>query len=254
MGRKNRREPEPEPLDVEPVVTRILRVETDEERDRRIEAEFGRRRERTMRRRDDRVRKALTSWDTCCIPGCGEKMPYGVATPIEMRKVNKRLPVCYYHQIIIARQVDFAAADAEFFAVKDRLMKQLVEETIERHREWEMRYQNGDEHFDGQIYFVRLNGMIKVGWSSRLRDRLKSYGASAEVLCHYPGSRADETTLHRQLRTQLARGREWYHDNDVLAHFVSEAIARHGEPTIFPYWSEPKKPTVTPHKWTGKAS
>jgi hypothetical protein len=250
MGRKNRREPPPEPINVSevaPQVVTVARMETDEERDRRIEAQFGRRRERMMRRRDARVLGAIADWSICCIPGCGERLPYGLAVPAAARKVNERLPVCDYHQIIIAKQVDYAAADAEHFQMRDRLAKRIVEEETERYEAWKARDQNHGAP-EGQIYFVRLNGMIKVGWSMKLRDRLKSYGASAEVLCHYPGSRTDEVNLHRQLRNELARGREWYHDNDVLAHFVSEALARHGDPTILPYWSEPKKPVVKIHR------
>ena len=80
----------------------------------------------------------------------------------------------------------------------------------------------------------------------RRRERLKAYGPNIELLCHYPGTKQDETTLHRQLRDSLAKGREWYHDDEVLALFINQAIERHGPPKqhLLPYWTEPKPPEI----------
>jgi hypothetical protein len=53
---------------------------------------------------------------------------------------------------------------------------------------------------------------------------------AARVLALYPGSRDDETNLHRQLRPARALGREWYEDGDILADFVAVALEQHGPP------------------------
>lgn len=94
----------------------------------------------------------------------------------------------------------------------------------------------------GEIYFVRVDELIKVGWTSKLADRVRSYGPKAELLAHYPGTRADEAALHRQLTPARFRGREWYSDGPILQGYITEALERHGPPRFERIeWTEPKK-------------
>jgi hypothetical protein len=125
---------------------------------------------------------------------------------------------------------------------RSRWAKRRVEDDDERQRRIE---NNGA---NGHIYFVRQNGLIKVGWSGRLESRLKQYGANVEILCHFPATRDDETLLHRQLRPYLARGREWYEDCPLLHDVVAGYVKQHGPPVIKPYWTKPKDPAVKLHR------
>ena len=94
----------------------------------------------------------------------------------------------------------------------------------------------------GQIYFVRMDGLIKVGWTTKLADRVRSYGPKALLLANYPGTRADEANLHRQLAPSRHSGREWYHEDDVVTAFITEAIGRHGAPRFEQIaWTRPKE-------------
>jgi hypothetical protein len=75
MGRKNSRPPALESaIPPRPVTITRKRLETEEERDIRISAEFARKRERNQKRIDARVAAAL-DWSTCCIPGCETEFP-----------------------------------------------------------------------------------------------------------------------------------------------------------------------------------
>jgi len=62
----------------------------------------------------------------------------------------------------------------------------------------------------GWIYFLELDDKIKVGWTSNLENRIKSYPPHARMVVEYPATRADERDLHRTLRQSLVAGREWY--------------------------------------------
>lgn len=94
----------------------------------------------------------------------------------------------------------------------------------------------------GQIYFVLVDGLVKVGWTSKLADRIRAYGPKAVMLANYPGTRAEESTLHKQLTPARAHGREWYHDGDVVRLFVNEALRKHGPPRFETVgWTEPKQ-------------
>lgn len=104
----------------------------------------------------------------------------------------------------------------------------------------------------GQIYFVRVDDLIKVGWTTKLADRVRAYGPKAELLVNYPGTRADEAALHRQLTPARFRGREWYSDIDIIRAFITEALDKHGPPRFDRIaWTEPKASNVKPRRWAG---
>lgn len=250
MGRKNHRvdyaavdDVEPPSLsfpDPVPAPTR-RRWETDEERRKRLNEEFGRKRHRNEQRVDRRVLEALVDWDHCCIPGCDMETtwparPQSYETPSPARK----LPICMYHAGVISLMLKPAETRAQMSAVEKRLVRRYSEVETEREKRDDIEYENGGAA-QGQIYVIRQGGLIKVGWSSKLRSRLKHYGAGVEILAHYPATRTQETELHRSLRPYLAVGREWYQDCPLLADVVKGIHKRHGGPTIFPDWTVPKK-------------
>jgi len=94
----------------------------------------------------------------------------------------------------------------------------------------------------GQIYFVQVDDLIKVGWTTKLADRIRAYGPKAELLANYPGTRSDEATLHRQLGPARFKGREWYSDCDVIQAFITEAREKYGPPRFERHpWTTPKQ-------------
>lgn len=103
----------------------------------------------------------------------------------------------------------------------------------------------------GEIYFVQIDDLIKVGWTTKLADRVRAYGPKAELLANYPGTRADEAALHRQLTPARFRGREWYSDCDIIRAFVAETVERHGGPRFDRIsWTEPKTSNIKPKRWS----
>lgn len=103
----------------------------------------------------------------------------------------------------------------------------------------------------GEIYYVQADGLIKVGWTTKLADRVRAYGPKAVLLANYPGTRADEAALHRQLKPCLYRGREWYTDGPIIRDFIAKAIEQHGPPRFKDTgWTEPK--TVVAGKRAGR--
>lgn len=63
---------------------------------------------------------------------------------------------------------------------------------------------------DGWIYYLLLDGKLKIGWTANLAQRLKSYPPHAVMVLDHPGTRADERDLHRSLAPSRIVGREWY--------------------------------------------
>lgn len=245
MGRKNRRVDEYIPIDVTPperersarrpgdpipIPPRLSR----EERDRRT-------RERQDAQRQARIVRGM-DWSVCIIPGCGRDLiTWGRWVPPTRRDPDLEIPICYEHAALVWNQLARFHAERNEFADAIVTVNEAIAARQDR-VEQAAKVALMANTTDGTMYFIRLGGLIKVGWTRSLRSRLKSYGASAELLLTYPASRDDETNLHRQLRPALAKGREWYEDGQIIAHFLTEALEKHGPPEQPEnLWTQPKR-------------
>lgn len=243
MPRRNKREAH-EPLDLTPADIEVVRRQQRQSRIERPAHEIRRERaekERVAyeRQRDARINNGI-DWSVCLVPGCGEEL--FIFGTLQHDKPSRRdhttaLPLCIRHLGTAFVQANHRADDA--------LMVNAVTLVLERRAEKAEAFERDEkkawlERNDGHIYFVRLNGLVKVGWSRAVHQRLRAYGPLADVLCIYPGTRTDETNLHRQLRPVLARGREWYEDCKIIADFVARAVEEHGPPTVHDEWTKPK--------------
>lgn len=83
----------------------------------------------------------------------------------------------------------------------------------------------------GIIYFLWMDGLIKVGWTSDLEKRLAQYPPSAELLATMYGTQAEERALHGLFNEYLARGREWFSPGPHLLEYIEQAVELYGPPT-----------------------
>lgn len=61
---------------------------------------------------------------------------------------------------------------------------------------------------EGVVYYIRINGQVKIGYTTNLTRRSRNYPPGSELLAVEPGSREVEAQRHRQFARALARGRE----------------------------------------------
>lgn len=251
MGRKNRRAEHYKPLDLTPedVPRRSLPLARSAQEAREQEAE--QRRERIQRQRSARINRGI-DWSVCLVPGCGESLHmFGVPLHHDphWRDHEWALPLCLRHLFVAQRQAaNVADHDAE--VAVEALAKVIEKRQVKIDAEAERAKREHLAKTTGAIYFVRLNGLVKVGWSRTVDARLQAYGPDVEVLCIYPATRNDETCLHRQLTPARARGREWYEDGPIIKAFVDEAVAKWGKPRVADLWTRPKE--VVAHKRVGR--
>lgn len=196
----------------------------------------------SKRQADAKVNKAI-DWSVCLVPGCGEELRIfhhlEHADPAQ-RDHNFKLPLCLNHLFVAFRQAKSDAdEDLPVCVEANALVKERRRAKIDALNEAEKKAHLA--RTDGHIYVVRLNGLIKVGWSRTVGDRLRAYGPDVEILCVFPGTRHDETNLHRQFTPARARGREWYEDGPILGDFVRAMVAKWGTPSIETYWTRPKQ-------------
>lgn len=199
-----------------------------------MEKAAERSRQRTEARRIQRIADAIDWHNGCLVPGCQEQ----IFTIGHMAKDPEwRLPLCVHHEIIVWRTVQRSKGDLTYI---DEINRTEARVALNDERAHEAQKQAWRAKQDGHIYFLRLNGLIKVGWTRCLPERLKAYGPDVEVLCHYPATRQDETLMHRQLRPYLAKGREWYQDCKLIEDVVARLLAEHGPPNTTAEWTQPK--------------
>lgn len=148
---------------------------------------------------------ARTYW--CIWPGC------------ELRKIHD-LPLCRDHVIVITEWEDpqivvAREARATVTAAVDR------GETIPANS----RFGTG-----GYVYFLRVDDLIKIGYSTQPHRRLREYPPNAEVLAVIPGTKKSEAALHGRFRFALQRGREWFRPADEILEYVKEMVEHYGPP------------------------
>lgn len=77
----------------------------------------------------------------------------------------------------------------------------------------------------GFVYYMRINGQIKIGYTANLRQRSRNYPPGTELLAVEPGTTETERKRHGQFVRDLARGREWFRESAALSAHI-ETLAR----------------------------
>lgn len=72
------------------------------------------------------------------------------------------------------------------------------------------------------IYYLALDGMVKIGYTTDLERRMQQYPPSASLVATEPGSRDTEKRRHLQFAEYLTARREWFTPGPRLrAHIES---------------------------------
>jgi hypothetical protein len=198
-----------------------------------------RRQERAEAAQKRLVESTKSTWTRCVVPDCTFQVPRQLRNGIEF-------PVCTLHAVAVWVDIETRADDP---TIQEATAALRARRKVIR-AEWEAEEARIEEDYrkrfaagmvNGHIYFIRANGLVKVGWSSDVESRLRAYGPNIEILCLYPATRQDETTLHRQLKPSRAKGREWYADDPIIQAFVAEALEKYGPPWVKVVWSGPNE-------------
>lgn len=244
MGRKNHRREAFSPVDYTgvtiPVNIPSVRNPNVRETPEQYDARWDERRKREERQRKARIAEGI-DWSICLVVGCGAELKwYGRLPRDNRRDPDLELPLCFDHLAVVFKMGVTAYRDKPEFIEAIADINEAVAARDKREHEEQQEAFLAREN--GQIYFVRIGGLVKVGWTRDLWSRIKSYGASAELLAAYDATRQDETNLHRQLTPARAKGREWYEDGDIIAKFIAEALAKYGvPPALEGMWTQPKQ-------------
>jgi hypothetical protein len=112
-----------------------------------------------------------------------------------------RLPMCGHHIIKTHRLANMMVAD-------------LVPKTVEPAARARPMYSSTS----GLVYFLRFGDLIKIGFTTNLRQRLSSIPHD-EVLATVPGTMRDEKHFHQRF-AHLRHAREWFRPGDDLLAYI----------------------------------
>lgn len=99
---------------------------------------------------------------------------------------------------------------------------------------------------DGIVYFLRVGGYIKIGWTSNLEKRMRGYQPDTILLAVKPGTRKDERALHRKFSYLKTHGREWFPLAPQIMEEVERTVADHGNPPVVDFSARKAKRIVGP--------
>ena len=83
---------------------------------------------------------------------------------------------------------------------------------------------------EGWVYYMRINGRIKIGYTTNLRQRSRNYPPGTELLAVEPGDRDLEVRRHAQFSRSLAQGREWFAESEDLVQHISALAEQYATP------------------------
>lgn len=173
----------------------------------------------------EELRRSPLRATSCVMPGC--------------HKLTSDLPhlrLCNAHLAIVAEQVNAAANESNPLVLDDvpvdpdeYLLAHERKEALPKPR----------RKPKPVIYYVKISDYIKIGWTSDLQSRMRSYPPNSVLLAVHPGSRADETKLHKRFAAHRTHGREWYAPVPTVLHHIEQMKAQHGEPEQVTFGAQP---------------
>lgn len=174
---------------------------------------------------------------------------YGGRKPCTKSRMSG-LKVCEVHAIEMARQIGWkspadvdkatrAAAAAESFELKDlrsRFDVLLAENSDLRQEVRDLRAlpprkrRQATGPIDGHVYFLHSDNLVKIGWASDLDARLKAYSPGARLLAVMPGTKQDESRMHKKFGDLKTNRREWFTYHPRVMEEVERIVREHGDP------------------------
>lgn len=102
----------------------------------------------------------------------------------------------------------------------------------------------------GVVYYVEVGSHIKIGWTSDLAKRMRSYPPNSRLLACHPGLRTDERDIHRKFVLWRSHGAEWYVLAPILLDHIKRVVAEHGQPDVVNFGAKPVQ-VPRPHQLNG---
>jgi hypothetical protein len=119
-------------------------------------------------------------------------------------------PICIKHASLLLRYLNSHMPDG----VDDRII--LAARAFDQAKDQQAERRRYGAEPVGQVYYLQVGKLIKIGYTENLTRRLGEYPPDARVLAVEPGNRATERRRHEQFAEDLEHGYEWFAPSPVL--------------------------------------
>lgn len=109
-------------------------------------------------------------------------------------------------------------------------IEQIEQEILEQSWRDEVIAQNSSMDLKtrpGMVYYLQVGEHIKIGFSSNVDERIKSYPPYAKLLAQHPGTVDTERFMHNRFFNSLAHGREWFRPSPELTQHIEEVVTKY---------------------------
>jgi hypothetical protein len=136
-------------------------------------------------------------------------------------------PLCIPHgaQILRFMQGQIAAVEAAPVDIRLAVLSHTFDRTT--HQPTKVKYAP-----DPVVYYVQIDQHVKIGYSSNLRQRLKSYPLNRRLLATEPGDENTESVRLNEFAEHRAMGREWFYPAPRLLGHINRLRKSAGAPLI----------------------
>lgn len=164
------------------------------------------------------------------VPASEHTIKYRLSCAVDkcVNDIWENTPLCEHHaydmrkKVEMSKELDHRNALEEYEQAKQEAEERYQEALYKQQRdeealaaEWLRKFQEEErlfnsKHRPGMIYYLRVGENIKIGFSTYVEDRLRSYPPDSKLLAQHPGTPALEQTIHRKFFNHLSYGREWF--------------------------------------------
>lgn len=161
-----------------------------------------------------------------------------------LRTAHKDLPLCWTH-LTIAHGVVEKQGDPSFVTSYTYRPSEHKSEPVPEPVEPAPQV--------GVVYYLRVGGYIKIGWTSDLERRMRGYSPDSTLLAVHPGTRKDERAVHRKFAHLKTHGREWFPLAPQITEHIDSVVAEHGAPPAVDFSARKAQRIVGPrlNKYVG---
>lgn len=141
-----------------------------------------------------------------------------------------RTPLCKQHAwdlwFLIDLEIEKGKAQEEIQAaakrhadhedMKDKMFDQKVQDSFAPYKPKPL------ATAPGMVYYLQVGELIKIGYSQRVENRIKSYPPDSKLLATHPGTIKTEQQMHYKFFNDLAHGREWFTPSPELEQHIQD--------------------------------
>lgn len=138
-------------------------------------------------------------------------------------------PICIFHASQVMHFVRGYLRDFEQLPSELRLI--MMDKTrVEENRRREAADKAREPH--EYVYYVLVGKLVKIGYTSRLKQRLSSYPPGTRILAYERGGMNLEAQRHREFAAHLKHGNEWFAPAKPVIDHINEVRKQAGSPPL----------------------